>query len=242
MKHYFLTLILIPLIGVVLKAQKDEGVILFEERINLHRSIPEEDAEMKAMVPEFRVAQSELLFTKTESLYRNIEEEEEDEDMGGNGMVMRIQRPESIFYRNFATGRKTDLRDMGGERYLVEGELDKTAWKMTGESKTILGYNCLKATTRDTVRNRDVTAWFTDALPLSSGPAQFYQLPGMVLAVDINNGEYNLTALKVDFRKLKKGDMEVPTKGKKMTQAEFDAMMAATLKANGGKAMRVIKN
>jgi GLPGLI family protein len=223
-------------------AQNNEGVITFEEKINVHRGLPPDAEDMKAMIPEFRIHQSELLFNATESLYRNVEEEEEDDDAGGGGVVMKIQRPEVIFYRNFATKRKTDFREFLGKYYLIEDSLAGGNWKLTGQSKQVLGYNCMSATTTDTVRKREITAWFTDALSLSAGPQNFGQLPGMILEIDINNGEIVLAAKKVDLKKLKKGDIEAPKKGEKITDAEFQKKMADFLRENGGKSMRIIRN
>jgi hypothetical protein len=57
----------------VLNAQKTEGTIQFEEKMNMHRNLPADAGDMKAMIPEFRVLKSELLFTAAESIYRNVE-------------------------------------------------------------------------------------------------------------------------------------------------------------------------
>lgn len=235
----FVTLFL-PLLAL---AQNNEGVIQFEEKINVHRSLPPDAEDMKAMIPEFRIHQSELLFNATESLYRNIEEEEDDNaDAGGGGVVMKIQRPEAIFYRNFTTKRKVDFREFMGKNYLIEDTLAGGNWKVTEETKQVLGYNCIKATTSDTVRKREITAWFTADLALSSGPQAFGQLPGMILEVDINSGEIVLSAKKVEFKKLKKGDLEAPKKGEKITEAEFQKKLADMLRENGGRSMRIIRN
>ena len=227
---------------IVLTAQNNEGIIQYEEKVNVHRSLPPDAEDMKAMIPEFRTHQSELLFNATESLYRNIEEEEDEPPTEGGGVVMRIQRPEATFYRNFVTHRKVDYREFFGKNYLIEDTLAGGNWKMTGETKQVLGYNCMKATTTDTVRKREITAWFTDAITLSSGPLQFGQLPGLILEVDINNGEIVVSAKKTEFKKLKKGELEAPKKGEKITEAEFQKLMAERLRENGGRPMRIIRN
>lgn len=230
------------LFATLASAQNNEGVIQFEEKINVHRSLPPDAEDMKAMIPEFRTHKSELLFNATESLYRNVEEEEDEPPTEGGGVVMRIQRPEATFYRNFATHRKVDYREFFGKNYLIEDTLAGSNWKLGSETKQILGYNCLKATTTDTVRKREITAWFTDALSLSSGPSQFGQLPGLILEIDINNGEIVMSAQKVDFKKLKKGEIEAPKKGEKITEAEFQKHMAERMRENGGRPMRIIRN
>lgn len=223
-------------------AQNSEGIIQFEEKVNMHRSLPPEAADMKAMIPEFRTQKSELLFNATESLYRNVEEEEDDDEVGGGGINIRMQRPEAIYYRNLAAMRKVNSQEFFGKKYLVEDTITAGNWKVTAESKQILGYNCLKATTSDTTRKREIVAWFTDALPLAAGPAQFGQLPGMILQIDINDGEIVMTAQKVEFKKLKKGELVAPTKGEKITEAEFQKIVADRMRENGGRQMRIIRN
>ncbi len=222
--------------------QQSEGVISFDQKVNMHRNLPPDAADMKAMIPEFRVTKSELLFSATESLYHDLPEEEEDEPAQGGPMVIRMQRPEAIFYRNYDAGRKTDYREFFGKNYLIEDTLGAPGWKITGQTKSILGYNCMQATMQDTVRKRQITAWFADALPLPAGPAGFGQLPGTILELDINNGEMVFTATKVEFRKLKKKEIEVPKKGEKLSDADFQKMVAEQMKQNGGRPMRIIRN
>lgn len=223
-------------------AQQNEGDIQFDEKVNMHRNLPPDAADMRAMIPEWRVSKSELLFAADESLFHNLPDEDEDEPAEGGPMVIKIQRPEAIFYRNYTSGRKIDSREFFGKNYLIEDSLAAPGWKITGQTKTVLGYNCLEATTQDTVRKRQITAWFTDAIPLSAGPAGFGQLPGMILELDINNGEMIFTATKVNFRKLKKKELVAPQKGEKISDADFQKMVAERMRENGGRQMRVIRN
>ncbi|MCB0575715.1 MAG: GLPGLI family protein, partial [Saprospiraceae bacterium] len=208
----------------------------------MHRSLPPEAADMKAMIPEFRTQKNELLFNASESLYRNAEEEDEDEFNDGGGMVIKMQRPEATFYRDFTGRKKIDARDFFGKNYLIADTLTTGDWKVAMDTKEILGYNCLKATTTDTLRKREIVAWFTDALPLPTGPAQFGQLPGTILEIDVNDGEIVIAAAKVEFKKLKKGEIAAPKRGEKVTDAEFQQIMADRMKENGGRMMRVIRN
>ncbi|MCC6459190.1 MAG: GLPGLI family protein [Saprospiraceae bacterium] len=229
-----------------LPAQKSEGIIQFEEKINMHRNLPPDAGDMKAMIPEFRIMKSELLFNANESLYRNVEEEEEDEE-GDGPVVIKMQRPDAMFYKNLNAGTKTDQREFMGKYYLIEGELDKTPWKVGTESRQVLGYDCLKAVWDDTTagRKRVVVAWFAPDIPVSSGPVTYGQLPGMILALDINNGELQLTAQKIETKALGAGAIVAPKKGEKTTQAEFKKMMDERTKAMGGSngpGVRVIRN
>ena len=247
MKFYLLFTWLCLSLFAPLRAQKTEGIIQFEEKMNMHRQLPPDAADMKAMIPEFRVMKSELLFNANESLYRNVEEEE-DEAEAGNGQVnIKMQRPEAIFYRNFTSKQKTDQREFMGKFYLIEGPIDQTPWKVGTESRQILGFNCLKAVWEDTTagRQRTVVAWFSPDVPVPSGPVTYGQLPGLILAIDINNGELQLNALSADWKAPKKGEIEVPKKGEKTTQADFQKMMDERMKAMGGSGkggIRIIRN
>lgn len=228
-----------------LHAQKTEGTIQFEEKMNMHRNLPPDAGDMKAMIPEFRVLKSELLFSATESLYRNVEEEEEDEEMGNGQVMIRMQRPETYYYRNFSTGRKTDQREFMGKNYLIEDAIGQAPWKVSGDTREVLGYNCMKAVWTDTTggRQRNIVAWFAPDLAVSAGPTTYGQLPGMILAVDINNGEIQLTAQKIDLSPLKKGAIEAPKKGEKTTQADFQKMMDERMRSmGGGSGIRIIRN
>ncbi len=241
----FLSICLLSLLFMgIASAQKNEGVILFEEKVNVHRMLPPDAADMKAMIPEFRVHQNELLFKDNESLYRNVEEEDEDEGGEGQQVTIRMQRPEAVYYRNFETKRKADFREFMRKEYLIEDTLAARNWKVTGEVKNILGYDCMSAVTSDTVRKQEITAWFATSLPLPTGPAAYGQLPGTILEIDINSGEIVISAKKIEFKKVKKNDIAAPKKGEKTTDAEFQKMMAERMKemGGGGRPMRIIRN
>ncbi|MEL1244715.1 GLPGLI family protein [Flavobacterium sp. DGU11] len=59
-------------------------------------------------------------------------------------------------------------------------------WNITGDTKKIAGYNCIKATT--VFRGREWVAWFAPDIALPFGPWKFHGLPGLILEVyDITN-------------------------------------------------------
>lgn len=210
-----------------------EGVITYEQKMNLHRRLP--NPEMKNMVPEFQTSQSLLLFSEQEVLSKPIEEEEADLESSNGGMVMRFRRPTSIIYRNFSTNQKLEQMEFFGKNYLVDGVNKQLPWKVTGEMEKVAGYDCMKATLKDSanMQPRNIIAWFTNDIPVSAGPGQFGSLPGMILKVDVNEGEVIYTATKIEGRPLKKGEITAPSKGKKMTEDEFREMMKEEMKKMG---------
>lgn len=222
-------------------SQNTEGVITFEEKMNLHRRIT--DDAMKARVPEFRSNNMQLIFRGDECLYKAIEEEE-DEDAnagGGGGMRMVFRRPNVEVYRNFATNKRVEQRDMMDKKYLIETDIKQPAWKLGTETKKIAGYECTQATLNDTARKQEVVAWFTMDLPLAAGPQNYGSLPGMILELDINKGEFLYFAKKIDFKKVKDNDIKAPSKGDKITEEELKLKREEFMKRNGGQGMRIIR-
>jgi GLPGLI family protein len=83
----------------------------------------------------------------------------------------------------------------------------------------------------------NIVAWFTGDIPVSAGPEVQGQLPGLILALDMNDGRvvYKATeiSLKADVASIKE-----PTKGKKVTPDEYvkerEKMMTEMQKNNQG--------
>src|SRR5690606_31626909 len=63
----------------VVVGQVAEGVIHYETKINMHRSIPAEREGMKTMIPEFRTVKNQLFFNGIETLYKPVIEDEEED-------------------------------------------------------------------------------------------------------------------------------------------------------------------
>lgn len=85
--------------------------------------------------------------------------------------------------------------DVAGVYQYTEA-VPKLNWKMTAERKSILGYDCQRATC--TFRGRDYEAWFTTEIPLSYGPWKFQGLPGLILEVADTKNEYHFTATGIE--------------------------------------------
>lgn len=214
-----------------------EGIITYEVKINTHRNLPPDRQEMRSMIPEFRISHDQLSFNANESLYKPLEEEEEDEFDNGGGMRMRFQRPMNETYANQEQMQRIRLQEFMGKKYLIEDTLKLTAWKFGTETKEIQGHLCRQATFYNEERKQDITAWYTDQLRPFIGPENFNTLPGAVLQVDINNGERLITATKIELRPLKKHELKVPSGGTKTTEAEFRKFMEQQMekmRANGG--------
>ncbi|HMK04385.1 MAG TPA: GLPGLI family protein [Ferruginibacter sp.] len=223
------------------EAQVKEGRITYEQKVDVHRRIPEDNQQMRSMIPQFRTGKFELLFADNQSLYKAIEEEPDMTEQNNGGMVIRMGgAAENEYYKNFSTQKAVDKRELMQDIYLVEDSIPTSAWKLEeGETKTILGYTCKKATGKSE-RGVDVVAWYAEELPVAAGPEQFNSLPGMILGIDANKGEIVFTAISLD-KKVDAKSIKAPTRGKKITHAEYLAKQAEFLRNNPG-GMRIVTN
>jgi GLPGLI family protein len=230
----------------VVLAQVNHGVIHYETKMNLHRNIPPEREGMKSMIPEFRTTKEQLFFNASETLYKPVIEDEEEEIQSG-GMRMGFNAPQSETYINTETQIRTVAQEFMGKKYIIEDTLKMSPWKFGTETKNILGYTCKQAYFTDETqvivngqqqtRTAEITAWYTDQIRPFLGPERFNTLPGAVLAIDINNGERVIVAMKVESRELKKNELKVPAGGAKVTQAEYRKIVSEQMekmRANGG--------
>jgi GLPGLI family protein len=164
---------------------------------------------------------------------------------GGNGgMVFKMHRPQNELYTNLKTGRSANSQEFMGKKFLIKADVTQLPWKITGEMDQILGYNCLKATMTDTApegEEREIVAWFTNDIPVAAGPSKYGTLPGMILKMDINDGNITFTATEIEVRLLEKGEIKEPKRGKEVTREEYDAIVKAQIEkmksGNGGTIM-----
>lgn len=245
MQKLFILLVLI-LPGLAI-AQNNEGEIVYTQTIKLEINLPEGHEDMAASLPSEQTSEMLLYFTPKESLYQNAPEDEQGDDVveAGDGNVqvrMVIMRPsENKLYKDLAKAQKVQKEEFFGKLFLISGDLEKFPWRLTGEQKKILDFNCQQAVFSDEERNVEV--WFTPEIPVSSGPGEYGQLPGMILEVSIDDGQRHIVADKVNFKTLEEGTIVAPKKGKKVSAEEFEAIQEAKMKEMeeemGGGGMRI---
>ena len=263
------------LVAIPSLAQVKEGKILYERTMQLQIRINDDNPAFQNMIPRERKDKFELLFTEGKSLWQPVEDDNQGDEMnfGGEGgqmrMVFRMPGADDISFHNITDGKKIDQRELGGKTFIISDSIRKLNWKVAGETKVILGHNCMKATSQrmqdsyrmtmdngETKREKvidtlNIVAWFTSEIPGSFGPDTYQgQLPGTILEIEIMNGTNSgrnssfkavEIAPKVDVAKVKE-----PSKGKKATAEEFakerEKMMQEMMQNGGGPGMRVIRN
>jgi GLPGLI family protein len=240
---------------------QQQGVITYENRINMHRNIPADRQEMKAMVPEFRSSKIQLFFNDEESLYKSVVEDEEEQfsGSGGAGIRMSFRNPKVETYTNASTSMILSLQELMGKKYLITDTVKMSPWKFGTETKDVLGYTCRMAyftqtqeittmriengvmTPEKKTITQEITAWYTDQIRPSLGPERYNTLPGTILALDVNNGERVIVARNIELRELKKDELKIPDANTKVTQAEFRKIQEEQMekmRANGRTFMR----
>lgn len=125
-----------------------------------------------------------------------------------------------------------DFDSPDGTHYIISSKADKYKWTLTKETKKISGYICYKAITQKITNNmagtftKPVTAWYAPSIPLSFGPKDYNGLPGLIL--ELQEGTIGLYATKIDLNPKEKIEINKPTKGKLMTQEEYDKSNGAS--------------
>ncbi|MBO9611849.1 MAG: GLPGLI family protein [Dyadobacter sp.] len=132
-------------------------------------------------------------------------------------------------YRDFEKETKTDVIGMLGKTYIVEDSLRKPTWKVMNKIKEIAGHMCMMAVTEDTLKGQKIAAWFANDLPVSGGPELYSGLPGMILELDVNDGDMVVTAIDIKMKPVAAEDISLPKKlkGRKINDKQYGALVSA---------------
>ena len=213
------------------------GKVVYEDMAKIEIHLAGDAAELAASLPKERKSQKSLVFNENASLYTNIKQEEAaPEQFGGEGgtMVMvKMMEPDNKMYTDFAAKKQIEQREFMTRMFLIEKELGVSDWKLTGNEKSILGYSCQEAT-RNVNDSTKVIAWFAPSIPVPAGPGEYLNLPGLVLAVDLDNGKHTLIAKSIEPMEVDNKMLAKPKEGKKTTEADFKKIVDEKMKEMGG--------
>lgn len=100
----------------------------------------------------------------------------------------------------------------------VFSEQVKLDWKIGSETKTVLGYQCQKASVQ--YGGRSYEAWFSTAIPISDGPYVFNGLPGLILEIYDVKEQYRFSLAGIGEREIDFQSI-IPQKATKVTKAQL---------------------
>src|ERR1700694_3903512 len=218
-------------------AQMKEGHVVYERTVQL--PLRNLDPELAAKFPKSRTDQFELLFGNNQSLWQYLPNINADENsFSGNGIAVRMGGgPNEITYCNFNKGSRVDQREVLDTRFIVSDSIVKLSWKLSDETRMVLQHTVHKATAqRTTTRSRltmengemkrqefpdtvKVVAWYTTDIPVPAGPDFQGQLPGLILEMDVDNGQTVYKAIEI-APKVNTAKIKEPKDGKKVTAVE----------------------
>lgn len=225
-------------------AQATTGMVYYEETIQLNIETDEETSQYAHLLPSSQTNHFVLRYTPEHAHYTVDDKPAPPPPPQAEGEAtfqIKIMRSNdnSAVYTNLAEQQMVEQRNIFGRPFRIEHELDGGEWKLTNEQRTILGYTCMKAVTGpDTLQT---IAWFTPQIPVATGPATYGQLPGVVLEVERDNITIKATEVVAEIEQPEL--MVPPTKGKKVTEEEFDRIQEEKMKemnlGNGGRRIEI---
>ncbi|GAA0729113.1 hypothetical protein GCM10009430_38900 [Aquimarina litoralis] len=142
-------------------------------------------------------------------------------------ITAKIFRNFDIVYFNQIDDIQISQLHASGEDYVVSEELKRYSWEILDQAKKIDSYNCRLATRIDEY-GYEVKAWYTEDIPLSTGPAGYHGLPGLIL--ELEYGFKHVTVKTISFEA--KSKIVKPNKGTKMTREEYNALRGILMPKN----------
>ncbi len=246
-------------------SQQKAGTITYEKKMNIWKNLPDE--QMRQYVPEYRTSKHKLSFTDSTASYVLIPEAELPDAFEGGGGQRRVMRfgggGDGEQYSNYNQLMSIQSSEFMGKNFLITDTIKKQGWKITNQTKTILGFTCRKAivkmepptmgfgrrrnnpnaslsdkvtgTTSEEPKPKEIEieAWFCMDIPTPAGPESYGQLPGAILEINRDNGAETIIATEVKATVDAK-DIKEPKKGKKLTKAEYAKTMKDFFESQGG--------
>jgi GLPGLI family protein len=189
-----------------------------ERVMDMHKQMDKDIAQSMSEV------EYQLLFTKTESIFKVIERLGQDPN-DVLDLAIRSGDGKGMQYNNLKSNEKLHQKEFFGKLLLIDISARDQKWDLVNETKKIGLFNCFKATTVRITRNpvgtfkKPVIAWYTTDIPFPYGPIGYGDLPGLIIELTYGNCTYFLK--KIDLKPKDDYKIEKPVKGKKITVEEL---------------------
>ena len=181
-----------------------------------------------------------LDFTKSKSVYKEVQELDAPKVPSSNGVMIMVQGSNGsndVLYKNIAENRMSNKKELMGKVFLIRDKLVAYDWELMGETKNIGNYTCYKAKfeieeediqinmidgevkEEKVTKKRTLVAWYTPEVPVSNGPGDYGGLPGLIL--EVNDGNQTIVCSEIVLNPKEVKEIKEPTKGKVVTREEF---------------------
>ncbi len=217
------------------------GRIVYERKINQHKPFEEQAAnnsmfqQMMKVYPKILTDMYELRFTDTRSVYKLVKENPDNKYL--NGGTKPVETDGVV--HDIKAGFVSTQREVFENTYIIKDSLRNLEWRITDETREIAGFECRKAVTKicDSVY---VVAFYTDQIPVSSGPEEFGGLPGMILGLAVPRLYATWFATKLELVEPTLTQLTPPQKGKAVNWLQLNAEVKKGLGRWGKDAERIV--
>jgi len=154
---------------------------------------------------------AELKFNATEYLFKKKEDDES----------RSWRKSEDYFiYRDLTKKGTFDVMTVLSKQYVIQDTLVCQSWKIKNDMREIAEHICMNASYYDSIREKEIIAWFALDLPFPIGPDKYCGLPGLILEINEANGAvvYTATSVLLSHEKL---EIEKPVVKKKRKVISF---------------------
>lgn len=140
--------------------------------------------------------------------------------MIGAYLVIKARAVKQVKANDFSMMRRGNRRNQKSDQGV---EKSKNAQKTGPDGAEAAKSDSLSRDPIDQIelpKTIEVTAWFTPQIPLGHGPGEYAGLPGLIL--ELNADRTTLLCSKIVMNPKSLPEIEAPTKGTVVTQAEFE--------------------
>ena len=228
------------LLSTVSIAQLTQGSITFERRTNLKKTVGDNPRVSRFLNDDNKIRKEnfELKFNETSSVFKHIENEDE-EDIG----MMKYFTQRNTVYQDLDNNGFMVILNSWGQPMYLQDSMSIRLWKVTESKRKFAGYMCYKSIWEMNDSTR-IYAWFCPDIVPSVGPEGFSGLPGAILGLATEDGgvvyyatevkEMEVTAETTDFTeymdetytKEELKEILLKNMGKLIKKKDLDAMFA----------------
>ena len=164
------------------------------------------------------------------------------------GKMDELPRKDGSYYVVKSNNNIRCYDTAGLDKLYYDETPEEWAWEISDSAKTILGYECVKATID--FHGRKWTAWFSPEIPVSNGPWKLGGLPGLILEASCEDGKYSFSATGIQLTTKPVGTVYLTDQYEKTDRKSFLKAKRAFLdnplgKINaqfGGEGVTIVKN
>lgn len=164
-----------------------------------------------------------LVVKNRQSSYVRLEPDEDLREGGGVKIILvnaSYSEEDHAVYKDLSNRTIVEVRDLLAEAYIIEKTAPQYSWKLSSDSKDIMGLKCYRAVLNDTV-----TAWFCPEIPISEGPDLYWGLPGLILDLEDNRNIYRCISIDTNSR----SELAGKKHGKKVSAERFEEIKKLAL-------------